>query len=212
MADIEMQGDPKAGVGRYPSELARDVETMGGLSVHLRPIRPDDAGRLTEFHQRLSSQSVYRRFFFMHLKLSVAETERFTHVDYVDRLALVAEHGGRLVAVGRYERLPGTADAEVAFVVADEFQHQGIGTMLLEHLAHAALKNGIAAFVAQTLSENHDMLDVFMNSGFHVTSSREYGTVNVRFPIEPDDAYRSACSERHHAEDEVRGRATIPPC
>jgi GNAT superfamily N-acetyltransferase len=212
MADIEMQGDPKAEVGRYPSELARDVETMRGSTLHLRPIRPDDGGRLTEFHQRLSPQSVYRRFFFMHLKLSVAETERFTHVDYVDRLALVAEQGGRLVAVGRYERLPGTADAEVAFVVADDFQHQGIGTMLLEHLADAALNNGITAFVAQTLSENHDMLDVFMNSGFHVTSSREYGTVNVRFPIEPDDAYRSACSERHHAEDEARGGATIPPC
>jgi GNAT superfamily N-acetyltransferase len=212
MDNIEMQGGSKDQVGRYPSELACDVETIGGSTVHLRPIRPDDGDRLMEFHQRLSPQSVYRRFFFMHLKLSVAETERFTHVDYVDRLALVAEHAGRLVAVGRYERLPGRADAEVAFVVADEFQHQGIGTKLLEHLADAALKNGITAFVAQTLSENHEMLDVFMNSGFHVTSSREYATVNVRFPIDPDDAYRSACAERHHAEDDGRGRATIPPC
>ena len=144
----------------------------------------------------------------MHLKLSVAETERFTDVDYVDRLALVAEHAGRLVAVGRYERLPGTADAEVAFVVADEFQHQGIGTILLECLAEAALKEGVTAFVAHTLSENHDMLDVFMNSGFHVTSTREYGTVNVRFPIEPDDAYRSAWLERHHAGAGGRSRAT----
>jgi len=210
MADIEMHGGSKAQVGRYPSELACDVETTGGSTVHLRPIRPDDDGRLMEFHQRLSPQSVYRRFFFMHLKLSVAETERFTHVDYVDRLALVAEDAGRLVAVGRYERLPGTADAEVAFVVADEFQHQGIGTKLLERLAHAALKHGITAFVAQTLSDNHDMLEVFMNSGFHVTSSRDHATVNVRFPIEPDDAYRAACAERHPAEG--CGRATIPPC
>ena len=142
MADSQRQGDPQYQAGRYPSELAGDVETTGGLTVHLRPIRPDDGGRLQEFHERLSPQSVYRRFFFMHLRLSVPETERFTHVDYVDRLALVVEYGGRLVAVGRYERLPDSADAEVAFVVADELQHQGIGTMLLEHLADAALKNG----------------------------------------------------------------------
>jgi GNAT superfamily N-acetyltransferase len=212
MTDTNRQGDPQHQAGRYPSELAGDVETIGGVTVHLRPIRADDGGRLQEFHEHLSPESVYRRFFFMHRKLSVAETERFTHVDYVDRLALVAEHAGRLVAVGRYERLPGTADAEVAFVVADEFQHQGIGTTLLERLAEAALKNGIAAFVAQTLSENHPMLDVFMNSGFHVTSTREYGTVNVRFPIEPDDAYRSAWSERHHTEADGPSRALTPPC
>ncbi len=212
MADTKRQADSQAQAGRYPSELAGDVETVGGLTVHLRPIRPDDGGRLREFHERLSPQSVYRRFFFMHLRLSVAETERFTHVDYVDRLALVAEHAGRLVAVGRYERLPGTADAEVAFVVADEFQHQGIGTTLLERLAEAALKNGVTAFVAQTLSENRDMLDVFMNSGFHVTSTRDYGTVNVRFPIQPDDAYRSACAERHHPEAGGHSQVMTPPC
>ena len=145
-----------------------------------------------EFHEHLSLRSVYRRFFFVHPKLSATETEHFTHVDYVNRLALVVEHDGQLVAVGRYDRTPGTTDAEVAFVVADEFQHHGLGMILLEHLAEAAVKNGITAFVAQTLAENHDMLGVFMNSGFHVTSSREFGTVSLRFSIEPDDAYRSA--------------------
>ena len=212
MADAQSQGGTERQAGRYPSQLAGDVETIGGLTVHLRPIRPDDGGRLQEFHERLSPQSVYRRFFFMHLRLSVAETERFNHVDYVGRLALVVEYGGRLVAVGRYERLPGSADAEVAFVVADELQHQGIGTMLLEHLADAALKNGVTAFVAQTLSENHDMLDVFMNSGFHVSSTMEYGTVDVRFAIEPDDAYRSACAKRYHAEGDGPSQALTPPC
>jgi GNAT superfamily N-acetyltransferase len=170
---------------------------MAGTSVHLRPIRPDDDARLVAFHERLSPQSVYRRFFFMHPRLSASETERFTHVDYVDRLALVAEQGDRLVAVGRYERIPDTTEAEVAFVVADEFQHQGIGTILLERLADAALKNGIEVFIAETLSENRNMLDVFMRSGFHVTSTTEYGTVSVRFPIQPDDAYRLACAGRH---------------
>ena len=136
--------DPGAadGISRYPFELVDDIETMTGVTVHLRPIRPDDNSYLNEFHEHLSPQSVYRRFFFAHPRLSPAETEKFTHVDYADRLALVAEHGDRLVAVGRYERIPGTADAEVAFIVADDFQHQGIGTILLEQFSGRGLEEG----------------------------------------------------------------------
>ncbi len=198
--------------GRYPSELEGDVETIGGSVLHLRPIRPDDGERLTEFHEHLSPQSVYRRFFFMHPRLSAAEVERFTHVDYVDRLALVVERPDGLVAVGRYERLPDTGQAEVAFVVADEFQHRGIGTVLLEHLADAALPNGITTFTAQTLADNQDMLDVFMKSGFHVTSTREYGTVTVRFSIEPDDAYRSARRHRHPGDHGLQPKVDPSSC
>jgi GNAT superfamily N-acetyltransferase len=204
--------DPGAvdGISRYPFELVDDVETRTGVTVHLRPIRPDDDSCLTEFHEHLSPQSVYRRFFFTHPRLSPAETEKFTHVDYVDRLALVAEYGDRLAAVGRYDRIPGTADAEVAFIVADDFQHQGIGTILLERLAGAAWKKGITAFVAETLSENREMLEVFRRSGFHVTSSTSYGTVSVRFPIQPDDAYRLAYAGRHKGGGAGKGDTGSP--
>jgi len=51
---------------RYPADLACDVTTKAGTKVHLRPIRPDDAPRLIDFHQHLSPRSVYRRFFFVH--------------------------------------------------------------------------------------------------------------------------------------------------
>ena len=196
MDDCLDRGATAHDVSRYPVELVNDVETMAGTSVRIRPIRPDDGARLTRFHDHLSPQSVYRRFFFMHPKLRVAETERFTHVDYGDRLALIAEQGDRLVAVGRYERIEGTSEAEVAFVVADDFQHQGIATLLLEQLASAALDRGIQVFVAETLVENREMLEVFMRSGFHVTSTTEYGTVSVRFPIQPDDSYRAAWAGR----------------
>lgn len=201
----------KGQIGRYPAELVRDLETRDGKVVHLRPIRPEDDEGLIEFHEHLSLPSIYRRFFFVHPKLSAAETKHFTHVDYVNRLALVVEHDGRVVGVGRYDRSPGTADAEVAFVVADEFQHHGLGTILLEHLAAVALKNGINAFVAETLAENRDMLGVFMNSGFHVTSSRDFGTVSLRFSIEPDDAYRSACASRRDF-PQLDEQSAIRPC
>ena len=171
-----------------PVELSCSVETRDGQVIGLRPIRADDGERLAAFHEHLSARSVYRRFFFVHPKLSPAEIERFTHVDYVDRLALVAVDGDRLIAVGRYERVPGTADAEVAFVVADECQHHGMATLLLEHLAAAAFRRGITTFVAETLSENRDMIGIFMKSGFPMTTSTDGGTVSVRFPIAPESA------------------------
>jgi GNAT superfamily N-acetyltransferase len=196
MIPAEQDDDVRAVPGHL-ADLARDEQTKGGVTVHLRPIRPDDAARLVEFHKGLSTRSVYRRFFFVHPSLSPAEVERFTHVDYVDRLAFVAVDDLRLVAVGRYERRSETTEAEVAFVVADEYQRDGIGTLLLEHLAEAAWRNGITTFVAETLAENRDMLRVFFDSGFPVTSTSESGTISVRFPIEPTDAYEAARASRH---------------
>jgi GNAT superfamily N-acetyltransferase len=203
---------------RYPSELVCDVRTGAGHMVHLRPIRPDDGCRLRQFHEHLSAHSVYLRYFFTHPRLSPEEVDRFTHVDYVDRLALIGEDRAHIIAVGRYERLPGTSQAEVAFIVADEAQHQGIGSLLLARLAQAAVANGITTFVAQTLAENRGMINVFLNSGFPVTSHSEYGTVDVSFPIDgsvgrpgADDATTAATEDQAaspvHARD--RGPETV---
>ena len=167
----------------YPAELESDGRMRDGRLIRLRPIRPDDERLLREFHERLSDQSIYHRYFFLHPRLSSTEVEHLTNVDYVDRLALVAEDAGNLVAVGRFDRLPGTNEAEVAFVVADNYQHRGLGSLLLRNLADAARDRGIESFTAQTMDENKDMIDIFMRSGFPVTTATEWGTVYVRFPI-----------------------------
>ena len=180
----------------YPRELERDVVSDESTFYRLRPIRPDDAARLIEFHRHLAPHSVYLRFFSFHPTLSEAEVQRFTCVDYINRLALVAEIDGRLIAVGRFDSKPGDSEAEVAFVVADEYQHHGIGSLLLDELAEAARARGITTFRAETLGENHTMLDVFRHAGFCLASSVEYGTVTLRFPIEPTEKYRAALAER----------------
>jgi len=183
-----MRDGPDAGppaTDAYPSELESTERLRDGSEFRFRPIRMTDGEAMTAFHDSLSPRSVYRRFFSAHPRLSVGEVERFTHVDYVDRMAFVVTDEDRIVAVGRYERLPETDEAEVAFVVTDAYQHRGIGSRLLVHLAEAARGNGIAQFHAQTLSENRDMLSVFLASGYPVTTTSEAGTVTVRFPIYP---------------------------
>jgi GNAT superfamily N-acetyltransferase len=149
-----------------------------------------------EFHEHLSGETVYRRFFNAHPHLWPAEIERFTHVDYRDRLALVAEVGGQFSAVGRYERVPGTDQAEVAFVVADALQGHGLGSLLLEHLAVAARRRGVATFVAHTLGTNYPMQSVFRHAGFICSQRWADGVVEVSFPIAPTQSYLRAVIER----------------
>ena len=188
----------------YPRGFDNDVVCSGNMTIHIRPIRPDDASRLAAFHRYLAPRSIYLRFFSFHPYLSERELENFTCVDYEDRFALVAELDGQLLAVGRYDRTPDTTEAEVAFVVADDFQHHGIGGLLLDELARAAMERGITTFVADTLQENHTMLDIFFHSGFLVSTGCEYGIVTLRFPIEPTEAYWAAVDWRKKLRQEPK--------
>jgi GNAT superfamily N-acetyltransferase len=172
----------------YPRALDREVSLSSGELVHLRPIYPGDAERLVAFHARLSSDSVYRRYFSFHPELSDNEVAWLTTVDYVDRLALIVEDDDQLLAVGRYDRVPGTDEAEVAFLVADEYQHRGMGMLLLHHLATAARRQGITTFTAETQANNRDMMGVFEGSGFDVSASLDAEIISVRFRIAPYDA------------------------
>lgn len=190
----EGAGLPRPGV--YPDDLECDVTTSAGAVLHMRPIRPDDADELVHFHLNLSSGSVYRRYFAFHPELSQREVEHLTTVDYVDRLAFIVETDDRLVAVGRYDRIPDTDEAEVAFLVTDEFQNHGLGLLLLKHLADAARQRGITTFTAETQADNRGMLGVFKDSGFPVTSRIEEEVVSVSFPIEPTEKSRARYAGR----------------
>jgi GNAT superfamily N-acetyltransferase len=165
-----VSADPRSGT---------DVMLGDGTTAHVRAIGPDDAAALRAFHARLSQESIVLRFFGPHPRLSDAEVERFTHVDGVDRVALVAQRAGDIVAVARYDRAPGSDEAEVAFVVNDAFQGQGLGTVLLKELADAARSQGVRWLVADTLSENFRMLNVFRHAGFPRTFTRSSEVMHV---------------------------------
>ena len=159
--------------------------TSDGDEIAVRPITPDDAPALVDFHEHLSAETVYLRFFSSHTHLRPAEVERFTHVDGHNRFAVVAEHEGGMVAVARYDRLAEPTTAEVAFVVADAWQHHGIGSFLLRVLAGAAEANGISELVAEVLMGNRTMLAVFSESGLPMRHREADGTVEVRLSLEP---------------------------
>jgi acetyl coenzyme A synthetase (ADP forming)-like protein len=190
---------PPPAVHGAPEHWSSDVVLTDGGTVHIRPISPGDTSRLLAFHSRLSPRSQYLRFFTAKPTLTEAELARFSNVDYENRVALVAELGDDLVGVARFDRVPELpATAEVAFVIADEHQGRGIGTVLLEHLAATGRERGITRFVAETLPINDRMLAVFRSAGFDETARLEDGVVNVALAIEPTDRTRAAIEEREH--------------
>ena len=125
----------------YPGEWEADVVLRDGGVAHVRPIRPQDAEAVQRFHAGQSAESIYLRFFAPIQALSDRDLERFTEVDHVDRVALVATLGERIVGIARFERTAPTT-ADVAFNIADSDQGRGLGSVLLEHLAAAARERG----------------------------------------------------------------------
>jgi RimJ/RimL family protein N-acetyltransferase len=161
----------------------RVVPTSDGRQLRMRAIEGTDEERLVAFHATLSEDSVYFRFFAPHPRLAPQEVFRFTHVDGDARAALVVLDEDRIVAVGRYDRLGESDEAEIAFVVGDAYQHQGLATALLHALADLARRQGIGTFVAVTLPENRKMRAVFRDAGFDVHSEFRDGCVDVHFDI-----------------------------
>jgi RimJ/RimL family protein N-acetyltransferase len=134
-----------------------------GRKVEIRPIRPDDAGRLREAHTRLSPETRYQRFLTAKPALSAADARYLVEVDGSDHFALVAtarsgerpSADGSIVAVARFVRAAtDPTTAEFAVVVGDEYQGQGLATGLLDRLACAARERGVRRFRATTLADN----------------------------------------------------------
>jgi RimJ/RimL family protein N-acetyltransferase len=125
------------------------------VSYVIRPIEPGDKEALVEGLRRLSDESIRRRFLAAKPRFTAAELRYLTEVDGRNHIALVAELDGELVAVARCVRLPDRPDtAEMAIVVGDPFQGEGLGRALTLALADAAVAVGIRRFAATMLGDN----------------------------------------------------------
>lgn len=168
-------------VNPYPRELETDVVLRDGSTVHVRPVRADDAPAIRTFLEELSPESIAFRFFGAPNLGWV--TSWSVDVDYSDRLALVAETGSprTIIAHAAYVRQDAER-AEVAFMVADAWQGQGISTILLAHLAAVADRHGMSAFTAEVLPANHRMIEVFRESGFPIEMRSTPDAIMVELP------------------------------
>ena len=128
------------------------------LPVTTRPVRPDDAPLFCRLWDRLSPETVYRRFH-APLRSPPVDTHRLVEVDHDLREALVAVVGGEVIGVARYDRPPADpASADVAVVVEDAWQGVGIGRQLLGELTELAARRGVRSLTADVQADNDRMV------------------------------------------------------
>ena len=165
------------------------VVLPGGQTVAVRLIEPSDAPRLQRFHERLSRRSIYFRFFGAMPHLSDQQAKHFAEVDYLNRLALVAldpEEPDEIIGVARFDRAPGKDEAELAIVVADRYQGQGLGRVMLSLLVEAARARGITRLLALVLLDNPRMIDLLRRLGFPYQETWEDGMERLTLEIGAD--------------------------
>jgi len=170
--------------GRCPEGLEARRTTATGLELRLRPVRISDEPLLKDFFYSLSDQSVYRRFMSTRKDMPHARLQEFAVIDYTQELVILVsvyhEEGERVVAVGQYGIDPEMHAAEVALVVRDAYQRQGIGSALLQHLTVLAKRQGLLGFTAEVLVDNLPMMRLFERGGFTIEKHREGGVYQLR--------------------------------
>lgn len=130
---------------------------MNGLcaSLEVRALDAADTERLGRLFERLSAETVYRRFFTRFANLPPAVLKYFSVADRDDHERLVALYGDEIVAVASWDRAaPGGDTAEIAILVEDTWQHRGLGRDLMRTLGTTAAEHGIRTLTATVLTEN----------------------------------------------------------
>ncbi len=170
--------------GEYPEHLETYRTTRTGLELQLRPVRISDEPLLKDFFYALSDRSVYQRFISARKDMPHERLQDFVIIDYSSGIVILAideTDGIRTVAgVAQYGIEPESHTAEVALVVRDDFQHQGIGTELLTYVTLLAKREGLLGFRAEVLVENQTMMHLFEAAGFSIEKKRGAGVYELR--------------------------------
>ncbi len=168
---------PTPSIRPYPIQYIGVWKSKNKKRIVIRPIRPEDEPLMVKFHQTLSEQTVYQRYFSV-LQLSQRTAhERLTRIcfnDYDREIALVAEHKetpaaeARILGVGRLSKLHGVNEAEFAILVTDAWQGLGLGAELLKRVVQVGRDEKLQRIVGHILPENHAMKHLCQKVGFKI--------------------------------------------
>ncbi len=182
---------PRPAIQPYPLKYVGKATLKTGERVTIRPILQQDEPLMIKFHEALSEQSVYLRYF-QTLKLS----QRVTHerllrrcfIDYDREMALVAEAKTKagekeILGVARLIKLRGEGAAEFSILIGDAHQKQGLGTELMKRLLQVARDEKVGHVVADILRENHGMQRLCRKLGFEMDGNPTSPVMKVSLTV-----------------------------
>ncbi len=168
----------------YPWEEARQEKLPNGDTVLLRPARISDEDALKDLFYRLSNESTYRRFMTHKRAHQHEEMTELVNLDYEHNMALVVSRMEndceQIIGMARYDVDPATLLADIAFVVLDDHQNHGIGTVLMRRMIEIGKARGLAGFSANVLGRNKPMMAIFQKSGETVHAELRNGTYHIK--------------------------------
>ena len=183
---------PKPAIRPYPSQYISQFTMKEGAEVTLRPIRPEDEPLMSKFHETLSDGSVYMRYFSSLSLSSRVAHERLVRVCFVDYdrvMALVVDHKDevtgqhRILGVGRLIKLHTKNEAEIAILVSDQFQKQGLGIELLRRAVQIARDEKLTSISAEMLRDNVTVQRVFNKVGFRLRLAADSTSISATLEL-----------------------------
>jgi RimJ/RimL family protein N-acetyltransferase len=130
-----------------------------GRRVRLRPLLACEAETVRELYAHLSPRTRYLRFLSPMPTLPDSVLRVLLDLDQQRRMALVAHHAegqGEVVGLGSFGAVDDDS-AEVGLVIRDDWQRQGLGTVLATRVLQAAENRGFHRFIAHVSSDNEPM-------------------------------------------------------
>jgi len=166
---------PRTAIRPYPTQYITPWESDDQTAFSIRPIRPEDEPLMVKFHETLSENTVYMRYFSqmqLQQRISHERLSRVCFIDYDREMILVGtrkspQNGeSEILGTMRISRLPGRNDAEFGMLISDSYQGHGLGKELLLRSLDYARAEKLAHIVGYILPENERMLALCKEQGF----------------------------------------------
>jgi acetyltransferase len=157
-------------ISPYPSEFTSKHIMKNGQEITLRAIKPEDESMEKEMFSNFSERTQRFRFFQLIKDISHEQLVRYTQIDYDREIAIIAEveEDGKKKMAGVVRLIADQYNetAEYAVVIADPWQHIGLGNKFTDYITDIAKARGIQKIYANVMAQNHIMQHMFRARGY----------------------------------------------
>ncbi len=192
-------------ISPYPKKYELLWTLKNGEDVMLRPIRPEDEPMWLEMFQNFSEESIRYRFFEMLRDTPHEVRVRYCNIDYDREIAIVAEavENGKklLLGVTRLSIEPDGKSGEIAFIVGDNWQGQGLGTKMVDYVLEIAKEMGVENVFCIMLPDNYRALSLTKKMGFTIKYIND-GTVKGSLDMK-EEILEDRCIKINAAKKEI---------